>query len=492
MHMPVELPTTEARLADADILTAVARLFAQPKGVGAARIATACREGIVELTGFTDSLLARQRAAELVKAIRGVRGVLNELCVRTPHVPDGELRRRVQQALALAPAVRSYAVDCRACAGAVTVEGIVQSWAEVQLVLQVLFGVPGLRQVHNHLVVRGGALNNSDAEITTQIQAFLAWDIRVVSARVEVLTSDGIVYLTGAVGSAAEHDQVVATAYVAGARCVKASELHVAYWAQDPALSRQKFTPPADAEVAQAIQDAFRYDPRLGSLLPTVQVRAGVVTLLGTLSNLRARQAAEQDARNVVGTCQVHNLLKVRSTRPEPDAHIQAQVQAALLHDPYVSHRSFEVRVTNGRVQLAGVVADHFDRERAADVAAGINGVVEVANHVHLAAAPGTQVAPDTGEAVPPTQVPFSREGVNAQLAQRLHQHYQWSALLHSQPIELGVRAGRVTLSGTVGSWLARQQAVSGAYACGATEVNNHLRILAAKRESEGLPKLVP
>jgi osmotically-inducible protein OsmY len=477
MYMSLEPPIVETRLADADILAAVARLFDQPKGVAAARITTACHEGIVELTGFTDSLLARQRAADLAKAIRGVRGVINELCVRTPDVPDGELRRRVQQALAQDPAVGGYALDCRACAGAVTVEGIVQSWAEAQLVLQVLLGVPGLRQLHNHLVVRGGPLTNSDAEITTQIQAFLAWDIRVVSTRVVVLTIDGVVYLTGAVGSAAEHDQVVATAYVAGARCVKADELHVSYWAQDPALSRQKFTPKADDDVAQAIRDAFRYDPRLDPLLPTVQVRAGVVTLLGTLNNLRARQAAEQDARNVLGTWEVHNLLKVRSARPEPDTHIQAQVQAALLHDPYVSRRCLAVQVTNGRVQLAGVVADYFDRERAAEVASGINGVVEVINHVCLAAAPGAQVAPDTGEAVPPTLAPLSREDIDARLAQRVHQHYHWSALLHDQPFDLGVRAGRVTLSGTVDSWLACQQAVNGAYACGATDVNNHLRI---------------
>lgn len=301
MYLPLELPPAETRPADAAILATVARLFNQPKGVGAARITTACHEGIVALTGFTDNLLARQHAADLVKAIHGVRGVLNALCVRTPDVPNGELLRRVRQALAQDPAVSSHVLDCRACAGTVTVEGVVQSWAESQLVLQVLFGVPGLRQLHNHLVVRGGSLTNSDAEITTQIQAFLAWDIRMQTACLEVLAVDGVVYLTGTVGSATAHDQVVATAYVAGARRVQANELHVAYRAHDPALRRHKFAPMADADVAQAIRDALRHDPRLDPLLPAVQVRAGVVTLLGTLSNLRARQAAEQDARNVVG-----------------------------------------------------------------------------------------------------------------------------------------------------------------------------------------------
>ena len=477
--MPLALPSAsvEERLADADILTALARLFDQSKGVAAARIATACHEGIVELTGFVDNLLARERAADLAKAVRGVRGVVNELSVRTPDVPNGELLHRVQQALAQDPAVGSYSIDCRACDGAVTVEGVVQSWAEAQLVLQVLFGVPGLRQLHNHLVVRGGRLSNSDAEVTAQIQAVLAWDIRVQSTRVDVRTTNGVVYLTGTVGSAAEHDQVVATAYIAGASRVEGRGLLVAYGAQDPALRRRKPAPKADADVAQAIRAALRHDPRLAPLVPTVQVRAGVVTLLGTLGNLRARQAAEQDARNVVGAWEVHNLLKVRSTRPAADAAIQAQVQAALLHDPYVGRRSFVVQVSNGRVQLSGVVAAHFDREHAADVAAGISGVAQVINLVHLAAAPRAQVAPDTGEPVPNTQAPLSRQEADNQLELRLHQHYHWSALLHDQPIALRVRAGRVTLSGHVDSWLARRQAASQAYACGASDVNNHLRI---------------
>ncbi|MFD1469519.1 BON domain-containing protein [Hymenobacter caeli] len=477
MYLPLALPTEEACLADADILTAVARLFDQPLGVAAARITTACREGIVELTGFTDSLLARERAADLAKAVRGVRGVVNELAVRTPDVPDGELLRRVRQALAQDPAVGGYAVDCRASNGALTVEGTVQSWAEAQLVRQVLLGVPGLRQLHSHLVVRGGRLTNSDAEITAQIQAFLAWDIRVQSAWVDVRTTDGVVYFTGTVGSAAAHDQAVATAYVAGASRVEASALRVAYWAQDPALRRQRLAPKADADVAQAIRDALRADPRLDPLPPTVQVRAGVVTLLGTLSNLRARQAAEEDARNVLGAWEVHNLLKVRSPHPAPDAAIQAQVLAALQHDLYVCRQPISVRVGNGRVQLSGGAATHFDRERAADVAAGISGVVEVLNHVHLAGAPSAQAAPGTGEAMPGTLARPAREKADNQLKKRLHQHYQWSALLHDQPIALHVQAGRVTLSGTVDSWLLRHLAASEAYACGACDVNNHLLI---------------
>ncbi|AMR25438.1 hypothetical protein A0257_22355 (plasmid) [Hymenobacter psoromatis] len=223
---------------------------------------------------------------------------------------------------------------------------------------------------------------------------------------------------------AAALGHLVAAAYAAETGRTDARNPGAAPWGPSPIRVSPDFPYPPDTTVAQAIRAALRADSRLAALRPFVQVHAGVATLLGTLSNLRARQVAEQIARVVTGVRQVHNLLKVRSD--EPDAAIQAQVRAALRHDPYVSHNYFAVQVANGRVQLAGVVADYFGRERAADVAAGICGVVEVLNHVRLAVVPGAQAAPATSEQVLTMQGPLSREDLDAQL----HQHYPWSALL--------------------------------------------------------------
>lgn len=262
-------------------------------------------------------------------------------------------------------------------------------------------------------------------------------------------------YLVAAIG------RLAAAAYAAGTGRAEARSPLAAHWSPGYAQAHPDFRPQPDATVAQVVRAALRAEPCLAALLLTVQVRAGVATLLGTLSNLRARQAAEQVARAVSGVRKVHNLLKVRSN--EPDAAIQAQVRAALLHDPYVHRRRFAVQVANGCVQLSGVVVDCFDRERAADVAAGINGVVEVINHVHLAGLP--------------TQAPPRGEAWDDQLAQRLHPYRP--ALFHSQLIGSGVWAGRVVLSGAVEPWLARQQAGRGANPDGATDVNNHLLISA-------------
>ena len=469
---------TEARLADTDITAAVERLLQLKKGIHPQLIEVACAEGIVELKGYTDSLLSRERAADVAKAVRGVRGVINDVSIRTADVPDSEMKRRVETALLQDPAVSDYNVRCHAHSGDLTVEGTLQSWGEVQLVLKVLGAVPGVRHLHNHLRVRGGELLNSDEEITTQIRELLAWDIRVKDPLVTIGTDHGVVQVAGTVGTAAERDQVIATAYQAGAVRVEADDLAVAYWALDKDLRRQKFAPKADEAVAEAVRDVLRFDPRVRLFAPSVHVRDGVVMLAGTVSNLKAKLAAEQDAGNVVGVWDVHNMLQVQMPEAEfsPDSTIHHQAKVGLAIDPYLGHYAFTMNVNHGRVQLYGTVASLFDQERAADVVAGINGVVELTNHIQVLATEDERIATAAVGGIAGLSALSSLER-DKLLEQRIVSHYYWSAQLHDLPIEVSVRDCRVTLVGTVDTWLERRCAAADAYACGARDVNNHLRL---------------
>ena len=81
-------PTTKQLLADHDITAAIERLYSRPQGVTATWIDVSTTEGIVTLKGFTDNLLSLERAEEIAKLVRGVRGVVNELEIRTPEVPE--------------------------------------------------------------------------------------------------------------------------------------------------------------------------------------------------------------------------------------------------------------------------------------------------------------------------------------------------------------------------------------------------------------------
>ena len=469
-------PTTAEHVTDAAITAAVELFFLTKKGVSAHLIDVATHDGIVRLTGITDNLLSRERAEEIALLVRGVRGVVNELLISTPDVPDAELQRHAATALADDPAAGDYNVQVSAAGGVVTTTGMVQSWAEKALVLRVLRGVRGVRQlVADELVIRWGEMQNSDEEITTQIRELLDWDIRVHSSLVEIRTEDRVVHLAGTVGSAAEKAQVVSTANQAGARRVDARDLFVAYWALSPELRRSKYANRTDQDIAAAVLDTFRFDPRVLSYQPVVTVHHGIVTLSGAVSNLRAKQDAERDARDVVGVWDVQNLLKVRTSRFIPDANISQTIKDALARDPYVGFFDFSVSVRNGRAHLYGQVSSHFERDQAGSVAGGVNGVADLDNWVSVSASPGYD-----GYHTPSRKPAFGQANPDFALAERTRNRFFWSASLHNQDVEVRAEKGRVILTGTVDTWLDREQAAYDAYAAGARVVDNDLLVSTA------------
>ena len=472
-------PAPTERMADADITTAIETLLATKKGLNAHGITVQCREGIVELAGVTDNLLSLKRAEEIALAVRGVRALHSTLAVQTDEIGDAELQRDVAGALADDPATDDYQVHCTVVGGVVTLAGLVQSWAEKQLVLRVLQGVRGVRAfVTDYLTIRGGQILNSDEEITTQVRELLDWDIRVNGALVQVRTNEQVVHLSGTVGTAAEKDRLVAIAYQTGATRVDARDLFVAYWALGREIRREKFAPKTDEAIAGAVRETLRFNPRMRASETMVQVLDGVVTLAGTVSNLRTKQEAEQDARHVVGVSNVHNLLKVRPARLVPDEDIGQRITAALARDPYVGHCDFHVQVHGGQVLLSGHVSTHFEQEQAGDVAAGASGVVDVNNRIEV-------TDPDAGDGFINSFLGEHDEDKKRAapdpdhaLAARIRARYSWSASLHDQDVDVQVENGRATLTGIVDTWLDRKHAAQAAHEAGSREVNNHLRVL--------------
>jgi osmotically-inducible protein OsmY len=173
-----------------------------------------------------------------------------------------------------------------------------------------------------------------------------------------------------------------------------------------------------------------------------------------------------------VGVGDVHNLLKVRPARLVPDEDISRTVTAALARDPYVGHFPIAEQVQGGKVLLMGQVNTFFEQEQAGEVAAGVSGVVDVNNRLEVLHPTGSSQddMPAEPDALNPDQA----------LAERIRARYNWSASLHDQEVNAQVANGRVTLTGTVDTWLDRKHAAQIAQEAGAREVNNHLRALSA------------
>jgi len=118
--------------------------------------------------------------------------------------------------------------------------------------------------------------------------------------------------LSGMIGSLDEKIKAYRDAWIAGVQSVTDDDLFVDGSKHNNMRRRIAYTLISDEKIRNAIKDAFSYDPRVSPFNLNVSVNIGSVTLTGYVQNLKAKRAAEQDAKNTVGVWHVKNHLKVR------------------------------------------------------------------------------------------------------------------------------------------------------------------------------------
>jgi osmotically-inducible protein OsmY len=447
-------------LRDAAIRNAVESQYLGDPTVPFNSIEVDVARGIVTLRGEVRTLLARERAVTLARAIKGVRAVVDELQLAPEPRGDLALQRDVERALGADPSSGSYDVRVEAASGVVTLNGKVDSWQERQIAERVAAGVKGVRQIRNELefVMRA---RRPDGEIRAEIRKRLHWDARVDDDLIEIGVDDGVVSLTGIVGSALEKARARELAWVQGVRRVDSDALQVQWWARDQ-MRREKYAFRTDDQLKQAILDAFRYDPRVRAFHPEVDVEGGIATLSGVVENLEARHAAEQDAHDTVGVVMVRNQLRVKPGAPPNDAEIGSGVRSALERDPLVDRFAIDVASDHGAVTLRGSVETLFEKQRAETVASGVRGVVEVRNDLQLAARLALRS--------------------DLRIEKDIEDALYWSPFVDSDQVHVSVENGIATLTGTVDSWADRSWAAEDAREGGALVVRNLIGVRSPKK----------
>lgn len=162
------------------------------------------------------------------------------------------------------------------------------------------------------------------------------------------------------------------------------SDIKIKDWARNENLRMQKYNMRTDTEIKDAILDAFSYDPRVSSFTPDVSVSNGEVTLSGKVSNLKAKRAAESDAKNIVGVVSVKNYIKVRTANIPDNEDLTMNIHNALLRDPMIDRWNIEVTANNGVVYLDGMVDSYYDKFHIEDIASKEKGVVAIENNIKI------------------------------------------------------------------------------------------------------------
>ena len=110
-------------------------------------------DGKVDLTGEAEFKFQRDEAIEVAGNIRGVVGVTDEIAIVGPPPAAGDVKDAITKAFARSAKLDADALTVESSNGTVTVKGTVQSWAEHDEAIDAAWAAPGVRNVHDRVVV---------------------------------------------------------------------------------------------------------------------------------------------------------------------------------------------------------------------------------------------------------------------------------------------------------------------------------------------------
>lgn len=482
--VPAAQAQSEKNPTDDQIEVAVESGLVYDSSIPANDIDVEAINGIVTLEGEVPNLLAKSRAVAVIETIRGVRSIVNNLTVKPIERSDGDIRSDVEAALLADPATDSYQIKPRVKDGVVTLTGEVDSWQEKQLADAVVMAVKGVTEVRNDIAI-DYVQNRPDAEIRIEVNAALQRDPWIDDLLLTTTVKGGTVTVNGTVGSLAEKNRVLSNAWVAGTNAVDVTGVEVIPWVKDDMKKATQTAFRSDLEIEKAVKDALLFDPRVLSFNPVVEVDGGIVTLMGTVDNLKAKRAAEQDARNTTGVWRVKNLLKVRSEMDGSDAELVQNVSAAIERDPYLERYEVGITALNGVVYLTGTVDSYYEKTHAEDVATRLNGVTAVNNNLVVTYPSYTYYywphsplfyEPHLYNRPASSSLSWRYES-DAEVQDDIEGELFWSPFVNSNHVNVSVNGGVATLTGTVDDWNEYAAATENAWEGGARGVINDLQV---------------
>jgi len=210
-----------------------------------------------------------------------------------------------------------------------------------------------------------------------------------------------------------------------------------------------------DQRLRDSVMHQLAADPQVDASLVGISAQEGVVTLSGYVDSYAEKLAAERSCRHLYGVKAVANELEVRLAAERIDPEIAKAALEALKNRIDVP-LGIAVTVRSGHLTLSGVVEWMYQKMAAERAVKYLRGVKGVFNQITLK----------------PVVTP---KDVQKQIIDALHRH----ADIDARGIHVEAEGSRVTLSGTVRSWMEKDEAQRAAWRVpGVTVVDNRVSVV--------------
>jgi osmotically-inducible protein OsmY len=213
-----------------------------------------------------------------------------------------------------------------------------------------------------------------------------------------------------------------------------------------------------DIDLRKNVLAELEWDPSIDARTIGVSIEDGIIALTGHVPTYAEKTNAERIVKRVHGVEGVANDLEVRlpTSAERDDVDVVRSAINALEWNVAVPKDRITVAVSKGWVTLEGNVEWYYQRRAAEDAVRILSGVRGVTTKIEVTA----------------RQVRV--EDVKGKIEAALKRN----AEIDAQKIAVEAKEGRIVLSGSVRSWIEREDAVNAAWSApGVTSVLDQIRI---------------
>lgn len=359
--------------------------------------------GVVHVTGAADSWHEKKMAGDVVKSVRGVMEVKNDVAfVHKKDRPDEEIEKDIKSLFRNDVRIDDGLIDVKVEDGKVTLSGEVGSYAERSLAIvnAQISGVDTVlsedlaveRWARDPMMRSDKYVEKPDPVIINAIQQAFLNDPRLLNYDIKVTSQEGEVTLSG----------VVPNAMAKKAAAQDAGNI-VGVWEVNNNIEVKPVRMPAPNTVIDNVRVSLEVHPRLSKYDFTVDSSNDTLYLSGRVQSVYEREEAEDIALKIPGVVDLVNNIEVtrkqgyakipgepdepetviKHAEMKPDEAIKRDIEKQLWWSPFVNEDEVEVSVENGEVTLTGTVDTELERRYAQENAYD-GGAFSVTNNLKV------------------------------------------------------------------------------------------------------------